>query len=315
MKTTTRLTSPYCAVAAAAAAAVVFLLSGCSPSAGDSSAGSAQAATAAASQNAPAGVARGKVDVEGGLLELSPGIEGRVQQLAVKEGQSVQRGQLLLRMADDASHADLAVAESEWRLAQARHKAKSVKLPALKSMLTRWQTAAREGAADAHSVEEAAQQLRDAQSDADVAQAEVKVAQAKVEQLRALQKRFDLLAPDAGVIVRVKTHAGSQAGPTGAAAITMLPHKPFIVRAELNESFVNAVREGMRASVVIDGDAGGSPNLPDAKVVRISPVFGAAHLQDDTQRGPVRVIECILAFDTPPKQARVGQNVRVTFHE
>ncbi|MPM27966.1 hypothetical protein SDC9_74483 [bioreactor metagenome] len=55
--------------------------------------------------------------------------------------------------------------------------------------------------------------------------------------------------------------------------------------------------------------------LPDAKVVRISPVYGAAHLQDDAQRGPVRVIECVLAFDQPPTHARVGQNVRVSFHE
>ena len=90
----------------------------------------------------------------------------------------------------------------------------------------------------------------------------------------------------------------------------------MIVRAELNESFANAVHEGMRASVALDGDVGDkAAALPDATVLRISPVFGTAHLQDDAQRGPIRVIECVLAFDQAPPNARVGQNVRVSFHE
>ena len=39
-------------------------------------------------------------------------------------------------------------------------------------------------------------------------------------------------------------------------------------------------------------------------------------LQDDQQRGPVRVIECVLVFEQAPAAAvRVGQNVRVQFHE
>ncbi|QIL82658.1 HlyD family efflux transporter periplasmic adaptor subunit [Diaphorobacter sp. HDW4A] len=311
MNKTLRLSTAYLAVAAAIAA----LLAGCSPSKGDLPASTAQAAIAATPQSGPAAVARGKIEVEGGLIDLAPGINGTVQQLPVKEGQSVPRGQLLMRMADDASRADLLVAESEWKLAEARLSAKTKRLPLVKTMHARWQNAAREGAADAHSVDEAAQQLRDAQSEADVAQAEVKVAQAKVEQLRAVQRRFELHAPEAGTIVRIRTHAGSQAGPAQT-VITLLPQKPLIVRAELNESFANAVREGMHATVVLDGDAGNNTvALPDAKVLRISPVFGAAHLQEDTQRGPVRIIECVLVFDQPPAKARVGQNVRVTFHE
>lgn len=316
MTSTSRLAAISLTVAAA-------MLAGCSPSGADQTTSlptsTAHAATAAQAQpqaqQGPVAVARGKIEVEGGLLELSPAIEGTVQQLLVKEGQGVQRGQLLLRMADDASRADLSVAESEWRLAQAREKARAARIPQLKTMLARWQTAAREGAADAHSVDEAAQQLRDAQSDRDVAAAEVKVAQAKVEQLRSTQKRLEAHAPEAATVVRVRTHAGSQAGPQQP-VITLLPHRPLIVRAELNESFANAVREGMRAAVALDGDVGSNAiALPDAKVVRISPVYGAAHLQDDAQRGPVRVIECVLAFDQPPTHARVGQNVRVSFHE
>ena len=295
-----------CATLAAA------MLGGCSPSSNELPTSSARAAAVGPGSVA---VARGKIDIEGGLLELAPAVAGTVLQLPLKEGQRVKPGQLLLRLADDASRSDMGVAESEWRLAQTREKTKSLRLAPLKAALQRWQTAAREGAADAHQVDEASQQLRDAQSERDIAAAEVKVAQAKLAQLRTRQKRLLLHAPEAATVVHIKAHVGGQAGPEQT-AITLLPQRPLIVRAELNESFANAVREGMHASVVVDGDAGsGSAALPAAKVLRISPMFGAARLQDDTQRGPVRVIECVLAFETPPTHARVGQNVRVSFHE
>ncbi|ROQ90455.1 CusB/HlyD membrane fusion family barrel-sandwich protein [Delftia acidovorans] len=299
----------------AAALAVAALLAGCGPS-HDAPANAGQA-SAKAQQNGPAAVAvaRGKIEVEGGLLDLSPAVAGVVQQLSVKEGQSVQRGQLLLRLADDTGQADLAVAESEAQLAKARQKARAARLPQLKQTLSRWQAAAREGAADAQNVDEAAQALRDAQAEIDVAAAEAQVAQRKLEQLRAQHKRQELRAPEAGTVVRLATHAGSQAVP-GTPAVVLLPQRPLQVRAEVNESFAAAVREGMRATVTLDADGAAQHQLPSARVLRISPVYGTARLQDDQQRGPVRVIECVLVFEQAPAAAvRVGQNVRVQFHE
>ena len=299
----------------AAALAAAALLAGCGPS-HDAPANAGQA-SAKAQQNGPAAVAvaRGKIEVEGGLLDLSPAVAGVVQQLSVKEGQSVQRGQLLLRLADDTGQADLAVAESEAQLAKARQKARAARLPQLKQTLSRWQAAAREGAADAQNVDEAAQALRDAQAEIDVAAAEAQVAQRKLEQLRAQHKRQELRAPEAGTVVRLATHAGSQAVP-GTPAVVLLPQRPLQVRAEINESFAAAVREGMRATVTLDADGAAQQQLPSARMLRISPVYGTARLQDDQQRGPVRVIECVLVFEQAPAAAvRVGQNVRVQFHE
>lgn len=304
-----------CGLAVALALASAFAVSGCSPSRDAPSVISPAAAQAKGSAAATVAIARGKIDVEGGLMELSAAAAGTVQQLSVKEGQAVQRGQLLLRLADDASRADLSVAESELQLAQARQKARLARLPVLKQTLARWQAAAKEGAADAQNVDEAAQALRDAQSEIDVAAAEVVVEQRKVEQLRAQQKRFELHAPEAATVVRIATHAGANVQP-GTPALVLLPKRPLIVRAELNESFAGAVREGMHATVVADSDGGAAAaSFPNATVLRVSPVYGTARLQDDAQRGPIRVIECVLSFDQAPAQAKVGQNVRVSFHE
>ena len=289
------------------------MLGGCSPS--QDSASVVSRAAAQVKPQSQVAVARGKIDVEGGLLDLSSAAAGVVQQLLVKEGQSLQKGQLVLRLADDAARADVAVAESELQLAQTKLKTRQDRLPALKATLTRWQAAAKQGAADLQSVDEAVQALRDAQSEVDIAAAEVSVAKRKAEQLRALLQRHELRAPEAAVVVRLLAQGGSMLQ-SGSPVAVLLPKRPLIVRAEVNESYVGAIREGMKAQVAVDADTNAArQEFPAATVLRISPVYGTARLQDDAQRGPVRIVECVLAFDQPPANVKVGQNVRVSFHE
>ena len=291
----------------------LLALAGCSPS--QDSASVVSPAAAQARVQSQVAVARGKIDVEGGLLELTSAAAGVVQQVLVKDGQSLQKGDLVLRLADDAARADLGVAESEWQLAQTKLKVRQERLPALKTTLTRWQSAARQGAADQQHVDEAQQALRDAKAEVDIAGAETLVAKRKVEQLRALQQRHELRAPEAATVVHVQAQLGSMLQSGGNVAV-LLPQRPMLVRAEVNESFVGAIREGMKAQITVEGDAAaGKKGLPSATVLRISPVYGVARLQDDTQRGPARVVECVLAFDQPPVNTKVGQNVRVSFHE
>ncbi|GKT15698.1 HlyD family efflux transporter periplasmic adaptor subunit [Acidovorax sp. SUPP2522] len=259
-------------------------------------------------------VARGKIEVPGGLLELSPAQEGLVQAVAVQEGQTVQRGQLLLRLAGDAAGSEAAVAQSELHLAQARHQARAQRLPALRRTAARLSEAVTAGAAEPQRTDEALQAVRDAEADLAVSQAEAEVARSRLAQVQAQRARLELHAPEDGTVVRVGTQAGQRAPASGsAAAITLLPRRPLVVRAELNESYAAQVHVGQRATVTTDGDTAAAA-MPPAHVVRISPVLGTGRLQDDVQRGPVRIVECVLEFDQAPT-ARVGQNVRVSFHE
>ena len=260
----------------------------------------------------PVAVARGKIEVDGGLLELASAIDGTVQQIPVREGQQVQAGQLLLKVHDEDLRAELAVAQSSYQLAQTKHKALATKLPPLQNQLQRLQAAARDGAADLQEVDNAQATLRNAQSEAEVAQAEVKWAKTKTQQLRERQRLYALYAPEAATVVHLRAQVGSQVH-TSQAAIRLLPLRPLRIRAELNESFAGTVQKGMRATVVLDNDS--STPLPEARVLRINPMYGPSTLQDDTQRGPLRVVECVLEFETAPSNLRVGQNVRVSFHE
>ena len=91
-----------------------------------------------------------------------------------------------------------------------------------------------------------------------------------------------------------------------------VPSTPPIVRAEVNESYVDALTVGMAATVVSDG--GGAERQWPAHVLRIGAVIGASMLQDDPgQRVEQRTVSCVLAFDRPPADVRIGQRVLVRF--
>ncbi|MDA8519231.1 HlyD family secretion protein [Acidovorax sp. NCPPB 4044] len=297
----------------ALASLVLAWLPGCSehaPPPADATAGTTSAPAA------PAGLAmaRGRIEVQGGLLELSPLQDGVVETVAVHEGQSVARGQVLLRLASAGMQAELGVAQAELQLAEARQRARLQHLPALRRNAARLAEAASAGATEPQRAEDAAQSLRDAEADTAIARAEADVARQRLAQVRAQQARLELRAPEEGTVVRVSTQTGQRllASAGGPSAVTLMPRRPLVVRAEINESYAAAVQPGMRASITTDGDAAPAA-LPAARVVRISPVLGTARLQDDVQRGPVRVVECVLEFDQAP-DARPGQSVRVSFH-
>lgn len=260
-------------------------------------------------------VARGKIEVEGGLVTLAAASSGLVAQLAVHEGESVKAGQVLLRLDDHLAEQAIAVATAEVRLARERLRLSEVRLPELRANAHQHAKAAQAGAVPAQQAQAAQQRLTDAQAEVAVVNAELAVAEQRLEMARTTKSQGVLKAPEAGVVVSLNTQKGAFVQ-AGAAVLSLLPQRPLVVRAELNSTYVNAVQVGMMATVSPETDGTDTTNaLPAARVVRISPMYGHGRLQDESQRGPVRVVECVLAFEQPPQHALVGQNVRIVFHE
>lgn len=288
---------------AACALAAALSLAACSK-------GAAPAATTAAA-SPYAAVARGRVDIEGGLLTLNMSREGILASVAVHEGDTVKQGQLLAAL--DTRPAQLAVdsAQAQLEQAQAQLKLLAVKQGAAKLRAQRLSAAAAAGAGDGQSADdarEASAQL-DAEQAADQAAADMaaqKLAEAKYE----LAQR-SLRAPFDATVVHVATQPGASVSSSDT-LFTLLPDKPRIVRAELNESFVNTVHPGMRAEVVANDDT--ENGKWNAHVLRIGQVYGPATLENDPQtRANARTVECVLAFDLPEQQLRIGQRVIVRF--
>lgn len=275
-------------------------------------------ASAAAPGPRDVAMARGKVEVQGGLLEVMAQLDGIVESVAVQEGDRVKQGQVLLRLAPDAAATDAGLAKAELQLAQARRAAAQARLPAARRLASRLGEAAQAGAAEPQRADEARQAQRDAEAAVAVAGAEVAVARQRLRQVQALARRQTVAAAQDGTVVRLQVQPGARVSAQGGKALLVLmPQRPLVVRAELNERYVAAVKPGMwaRISVETDSPNGGRSELPQARVTRISPLYGASRLDDETAlRGNVRVVDCFLEFDQAP-DLRVGQDVRVSFHE
>ncbi len=299
--------------ACCAALAAATLLGGCSD-------GGAQRATAAPSHAAAtppfAAIARGKVEVQGGLLDVMAPTDGVVESVAVREGDSVRQGQELLRLNAGPLRHELGLAQAELRLAQARQAGQTARLPAARQTAQRLAEAARAGAIDQQRADEALVVQQDIEIAQRVAEAEAAVARQRVVLVQQRIDRQLLRAPQDGSVLRLQVQAGSQVALQGGhPLLVLLPRRPIQVRAELNESFVQSVKPGMKAQVTVDG-GGAAPGAPiAARVVRIGQVVGPSRLGEEaTVRTDLRVVDCFLEFDQAPS-LRVGQEVRVSFHD
>ena len=311
----THSTQPHSFAAVCWLLSAAFMLAACSDKPTPTST-SAQASAADGTVNkAKVAIARGKIEVEGGLVDLAVASSGLVAQLAVREGDRVKAGQVLLRLDNQIAEQAVAMATAEVKLANERLRLSEVRLPELRASAHQNTQAAHAGAVPAQQAQAAQQRLTDAQAEVSVANAEVAVAERRLDMARVQQTQSVLKAPEAGMVVNLSTQKGAFVQ-AGAKVLTLLPQRPLVVRAELNSTYVNAVQVGMLATVSPEADgADDTSPLPAARVVRISPMYGHGRLQDESQRGPVRVVECVLEFEHAPQHALVGQNVRIVFHE
>lgn len=296
-----------------ASVVVSTILTGCFEQPKSSSAPK-EPASAVANPTTYQAMARGKVEVEGGLLEIKTAQSGQISRLAVTEGSKVKRGAELVELDAHVATLNLKTGEAELERALANQQAASQRLPAARQLTQRLQQASRLGASDAQRADDALQQQKQLEAAVAVANTEVNIARQQVAQAKERLAERTVFAPQAGTLVKVNTTLGAQVTPEDHAPLmVLLPDRPLLVRAELNESFVARVKLGMLADIVVEA----APDQPALKahVIRIGEVFGNSHLNDDNPaHSSTRVVDCLLAFDQAPT-LRIGQNVRVNFHD
>ena len=267
-------------------------------------------ATPPAPTPAYAAIARGQVDVEGGLIKIAAPRDGIIAELHGEPGTTVKAGDVLAKLDTHQAELNAGIAQAEVEQAQARAGALRTKLTGVKTRADRAAEAAAAGAATQAAADEAKQAL--AELNAEISEADAAVDAAK-QKLKAARHETDVLtlrAPvDARVVARA-THVADVVAVQGNAALfTLLPDAPRIVRAELNEAFIAKIAVGMTADVTAED---GSDKVYKATVTRIGDVFGPSKLTEEAQEASdTRDVECILRLDGDA--LRVGQRVQVRF--
>jgi len=255
-------------------------------------------------------MARGQVDVEGGLVAIAAPRDGRLDSVRVEDGDTVKQGDVLATL--DARQARIALSIAQASLAQARAQVGvlKAKLAPATQLAQRAGEAAAAGAASGQSADEAATSLAVLKSEIGAGDAGVAVAREHVDQAQAELDALTLHAPVAGRIVRRSAHVGDVVSAQAATALfELLPDRPRIVRAELNEAYVDLVKPGMQAEVVRESGAGAAIQ---AEVLRVGEVFGPSRLTDDPiERAGVHDVDCVLKLTGG--DFRIGQRVLVRF--
>lgn len=263
-------------------------------------------------------VARGKVDVMGGMVRVTTQRDGVIDAVDVQAGDEVQARQVLAQLDPRSAQIDLAGMRAQAEQARAQLSEIAVKLREAQRRAPRLAAAAKAGAATGDAADEARNEVADLTAQRDAAKAALDVARQRVAAAQLGVDARSLRAPVAGRIVQREAQIGqSVSAQSGTALFVILPDRPRIVRAELDAGDADSIKPGMSAQVVRDSGQG---PVWTAKVLLVGEVLGQATLNDDPlARAASREVECTLQLQPVQDQAghqpfpRIGQRVLVRF--
>ena len=258
-----------------------------------------------------AAIANGKVDIEGGIIQIAARRGGVVREVLVQEGDRVVAGQVLARQEDDeprlglqTANADLAAAESQLRLIQVEIRTAQREYDRLERLVaTNFVAAAR--------MDQARDAIAQAQARLGSQQAAVQTARARRDQAAYNVELTVIRAPANGRIVRRYANPGAGASTLNVSNMFDLePDAPRIARAEIVESDIPNVAVGQQVEITPEGD---TSKVYVGTVLRRAAVFGARKLASDdpSQRSDERVIEVVVTAGDAP--LLIGQRVLVKF--
>ena len=258
-----------------------------------------------------AAIANGKVDVEGGIIQIAARRGGVVREVLVQEGDRVVAGQILARQEDDeprlalqSANADVAQAESQLRLIQVDIRTAQREYDRLERLVaTNFVAASR--------MDQARDAIAQAQARLGSQQAAVQTARARRDQAAYNVELTVIRAPQAGRIVRRYANPGAGASTLNVSNMFDLePDAPRIARAEIVESDIPNISAGQSVEITPEGDPS---KVYVGTVLRRAAVFGARRLQSDdpSERTDERVVEVVVSADNAPML--IGQRVLVKF--
>lgn len=299
---------------ALALASSLLVLASCGGAPGE---GPAQAATKAAAAEAAANtspyaaIAAGKVDIEGGLVDIAARAPGIVREVFVQEGDVVKTGQVLARQEDDDSRLTRNRVAAQLAQAEAQLPILEVQLDAAIREEARLKRLTDEDAASTQAFEQAQDRTKQLQAQVEAQKTSIALVRAQLAEANYQVELHIIRAPADGTIVRRYANPGSGASTFSVTAMFQLqPDALRIIRAEVEERSIGLVKVGQKAEIVPESDQ--NATYP-GEVIRIAAVMGARKLRSDdpSERADERVVEVVVDAQTAP--VLVGQRVLVKF--
>lgn len=265
------------------------------------------------------GVDRGRVEASiantrAGTVEackrtkLSATMGGRIEVLAVKEGDQVKKGQLLMKLWNDDQQAQSTVAQAQVETARKRVLEACTVATNVEREAERQDALFKQGFVSSSRVEQSRADAQARRASCGAAKADVVQAQARASATRVEQARTVLYAPFAGTVAKIVGEVGEYSTPSPPGvptppAIDLIDDTCLYVRAPMDE--VDAPKLAVGQVVRISFDALPKQSFP-GKVRRVAPFVSAVEKQARTVD-----MEATLDPDTAPAHLLVGYSVDV----
>ncbi|MDZ4760985.1 MAG: HlyD family efflux transporter periplasmic adaptor subunit [Alphaproteobacteria bacterium] len=294
--------------------ASLALMSACGgPGAGEPpKPGSKEAIAAAAAVETPyAAIASGKVDIEGGLVDVAARAPGIVKDVLVQEGDKVVKDQILARQDDADARLSRNRVAAQLNQAEAQLPILEVQIQAASREQARLERLVAETAVSQQVYEQAMDVTRQMEAQVAAQRSSVMLARAQLAEANYQVELYVVRAPADGRIVRRYANPGSGASTLQVTPLFQLqPDTQRIVRAELEERSLSLVSAGQKVEIVPESDQ--TATYPGS-VIRIAEVMGSRKLKSDdpSERTDERVVEVVIDAESAP--VLVGQRVFVKF--
>jgi HlyD family secretion protein len=214
----------------------------------------------------------------------TPSVGGQIAELAVREGQMVEKGELLLELWNDDIEAEVALARSERDAAVSSARAACLQAEVAEREAERLVKLQKKGVASEDQTDRVVTESKAAQAQCQAARANVEVSTSRVGVTEAKLARTRLTAPFSGIVAEVTGEVSQYVTPSPPGIATppivdLIGLDCFYVTAPIDEVDAPGIAPGMPARITLDayGD-----RAFEGRVRRVAPYVQALEKQART---------------------------------
>jgi RND family efflux transporter MFP subunit len=197
---------------------------------------------------------------------LSAQVIGRVQQVLVREGDSVRAGQTLVILDDATLKSASEQAEAAVKVAENQQIAAQTNADLAASTLARYKQLQEQKSVSPQEMDEVTRRSEAAKAQVDALRAQSNAMKAQQAGARAMLSYTRVAAPFAGIVTARMADPGALASP-GVPLMQIDSAGPLQLQAAVGESAITFVHTGMKVSVSIDGMPGADPQGTVSQIV------------------------------------------------
>lgn len=234
-----------------------------------------------------------------------------IQQIPVKVGSEVKKGDVILQLDNREERAQLAMMQAQLESMRASWENEKVLLADAEDQFKRVDNLEKQNVASVDEKTRKEFSLQSMQARVAKIAADIKAAETQVELAQTNLEILTVRAPRDGTILQVNVREGEYAGTTPADPLMMLGDTDRLqIRADIDEQNAPLVVANQPAVAFLKGDTKSPIPL---RFVRIEPyvVPKKSLTGDSTERVDTRVLQVIFEFDRPRTPVYVGQQMDV----